>query len=131
MRAFTETAATPRRVQRKRVSGWRMPPNTVCVSRPSKFANPFTIAGCLAEGFAATEFEARRLCVDTYGRWLNGDDVDLHDIYWVGKHCYDRRWVLANLHRLAGRDLACWCAETDLCHADVLLRAANGVAVPS
>ena len=31
----------PLRIQRKRVKGWRMPPDTIYVGRPSKFGNPF------------------------------------------------------------------------------------------
>lgn len=34
----------PIRVQQKRTKGWRMPPNTVSVARPSKWGNPFTAA---------------------------------------------------------------------------------------
>lgn len=33
----------PRRVQRKRTKGWKLPRNTVCVSRPGIFGNPFGI----------------------------------------------------------------------------------------
>ena len=31
----------PQRVQRRRTKGWRMPPNTIYVGRPTKWANPF------------------------------------------------------------------------------------------
>jgi hypothetical protein len=31
----------PRRIQRKRTKGWKMPPNTVNVTRPGKYGNPF------------------------------------------------------------------------------------------
>jgi hypothetical protein len=31
----------PVRVQRKRTKGWKMPPNTVSVTRPRKWGNPF------------------------------------------------------------------------------------------
>ena len=31
----------PIRIQRKRTKGWRMPPNTVYVGRPTKWGNPF------------------------------------------------------------------------------------------
>ena len=31
----------PKRIQRKRTKGWRLPPNTVCVTRPGKWGNPF------------------------------------------------------------------------------------------
>lgn len=38
----------PERIQRSRAKGWRMPPNTVCVSRPSKWGNVFTGVGAAA-----------------------------------------------------------------------------------
>ncbi len=31
----------PKRIQRKRSKGWRMPPNTVYVGRPTKWGNPW------------------------------------------------------------------------------------------
>ena len=33
--------AKPVRIQRQRAKGWKMPPNTVSVTRPGKFGNPF------------------------------------------------------------------------------------------
>jgi len=33
----------PRRIQLSRKKGWRMPPNTVKVTRPGKWGNPFTV----------------------------------------------------------------------------------------
>ena len=33
----------PTRVQLSRKKGWRMPPNTVKVSRPTRWGNPFTV----------------------------------------------------------------------------------------
>ncbi len=35
--------AKPIRIQRKRISGWKMPKNTVSVTRPGKFGNVFKI----------------------------------------------------------------------------------------
>ncbi|MDG4798958.1 DUF4326 domain-containing protein [Micromonospora sp. WMMD980] len=32
---------TPKRIQRRRTPGWRMPANTAYVGRPTKFGNPF------------------------------------------------------------------------------------------
>lgn len=32
----------PVRIQRKRTKGWKMPPNTVSVTRPGKWGNPWT-----------------------------------------------------------------------------------------
>ena len=34
---------TPIRIQRKRTKGWRMPPNTVYVGRPTIWGNPFPV----------------------------------------------------------------------------------------
>lgn len=34
----------PERIQRKRSKGWRMPPNTVYIGRPSKHGNPFSLS---------------------------------------------------------------------------------------
>ncbi|KKK82573.1 hypothetical protein LCGC14_2802060 [marine sediment metagenome] len=36
-------ADRPIRVQRKRTKGWRMPSNTVCVTRPSRWGNPWPV----------------------------------------------------------------------------------------
>ncbi len=33
----------PKRIQRKRIKGWRMPENTVSVCRPGKWGNPFPV----------------------------------------------------------------------------------------
>ena len=38
-----DVTSLPRRVQLRRTKGWRMPPNTVKVSRPSKWGNPFVV----------------------------------------------------------------------------------------
>jgi hypothetical protein len=34
----------PKRIQRKRTKGWRMPPDTIYVGRGSRWGNPFTLA---------------------------------------------------------------------------------------
>lgn len=115
----------PDRIQLRRTRGWRKPPGAVVVARPTRWGNPFTATGAVEHGFAATIAEAASLCVAEYRRWLGGAG-DLHDTYDVGARTYDRRWIRANLHWLTGRDLACWCASGQPCHADVLLRLANG-----
>src|SRR5690606_12066752 len=40
----------PIRVQRKRTKGWIMPENTVSVTRPGKWGNPFKV-GCYLNGW--------------------------------------------------------------------------------
>jgi hypothetical protein len=38
--------------------------------------------------------------------------------------------VEAARRELAGKDLACWCQPSELCHADVLLEVANSGTTP-
>ena len=88
----------PKRIQRKRTKGWRMPPNTVYVGRPTKWGNPFTVE----EGIMTPE-EA----VMCYG-------------------IYRLREVRPYLGELRGKDVACWCPlDAEWCHGDLLLRVAN------
>lgn len=94
----------PRRVQLSRAKGWRMPPNTVRVARPSRWGNPYRLDK--GDGVA----EARE-AVDLYRSDL-----------------YRGRWrITVDLARaeLAGKNLACWCPPDMPCHVDVLLEAAN------
>ena len=41
---------TPKRIQRKRTKGWRMPAGAVYVGRQTKWGNPFTVAECGLQG---------------------------------------------------------------------------------
>jgi Domain of unknown function (DUF4326) len=75
-----------------------MPENTVNVARPSKWGNPYSIG----------EY-GRELAVNNYRRRLDG----LLAIQAV------------DLRPLQGKNLACWCKAGEMCHADVLLEAAN------
>ena len=87
----------PERIQRKRSKGWRMPPNTVYVGRPTKWGNPF---------FVASDMPAH-LAVENFRNMLNR---------------HDEAEIRATLR---GKNLACWCALDQPCHADVLLKLAN------
>lgn len=97
----------PHRVQLSRKKGWRMPPNTVRVARPGKWGNPFAVGkpyetvGAHTR-YVATQVDAVRLfCPLAYAR---------------------KPEIVAELR---GKNLACWCALDEPCHADVLLRIAN------
>jgi len=91
---------TPQRIQLRRTKGWRMPPNTVKVSRPTKWGNPFS----------AAEY-GRRLAVLNYKLYVLG-------MAMIGA---------LDLDELRGKNLACWCRLGDQCHADILLQLANHV----
>jgi hypothetical protein len=89
----------PRRIQRQNVKGWRMPPNTVFVGRPSRWANPFRVAK---------------------PEWSEDVVVALFSELCVPE--WTRTGAIASLR---GRNLACWCRLDQPCHADVLLQLAN------
>ncbi|GGM26751.1 hypothetical protein GCM10011608_09440 [Micromonospora sonchi] len=107
---------SPQRIQRKRVAGWRRPDNAVIVDRTSRWGNPFTLADCLDAEVADNEADARKVCVTAYDAWLDGDYAHVEPAR--------RLRILAELHTLAGKDLACPCEPGLLCHGDVLIRRA-------
>ena len=113
--------AVVKRVQLSRAKGWRMPPNTVSVARPTLWGNPFS--GGVED--AAT-------CVALY------DDAMMWRYYptstrqYMAHNAWIARWRARRyrhpnecIHELRGKDLACWCSLDAACHADVLLRLAN------
>jgi hypothetical protein len=99
-----------KRIQLKRSKGWTMPPGAVKVDRTTRWGNPFTVADC---GTAA-------VAVANHGRWMRGEDP------WRRAAGAARRG--GDQDRARGRDLACWCPAAGPCHADLLLRIANGAA---
>jgi hypothetical protein len=89
----------PKRYQRSRRKGARLPAGVVVVTRPTKWGNPHPLS--LGRDEAVRRYRddllAGRLAITV-------DDVKAE---------------------LRGRDLACYCSPTDRCHADVLLEVAN------
>jgi hypothetical protein len=116
----------PKRLQRRRVKGWRLPPGAKIVDRSSRWGNPFAVRedrARRAEGhddyfevyskatgehleWHVTRWKAHRVAVDRYRDWLPDD-------------------LRAQLLTLAGLDLACPCEPYLPCHADCLLELAN------
>ena len=93
----------PKRIQRSRSKGWRMPEGAVYVGRPTKWGNPYPV-----ECFSSME-----QILGLYRRFLLETPIGIE---------------LAREARadLRGKDLACWCPLDQPCHADVLLEIANG-----
>ncbi|MFR9794169.1 DUF4326 domain-containing protein [Streptomyces sp. MB22_4] len=120
---------SPTRIQRKRTPGWRLadattnPLGAVIVSRPSRFGNPFTVKDAIEAEWS----NPHSACAETYSEWLRVGTQGgwYEETYRIGKQVFDRRRVLADLHLLRGKDLACTCPLDKPCHADVLLRLAN------
>lgn len=104
----------PKRIQLRRTKGWRLPPGVANVARPTRWGNPYKVMDDPA-ALIQTPHEA----------------VETYRIMVEGGHGLKGGWIKKNLHRLRGKDLACWCPLTypggrpHPCHADVLLELAN------
>lgn len=104
----------PKRIQRKRTRGWKMPDGAVYVGRPTVFGNPFT-------GKGAVETYRRYLTTEQSFTVCVGTDVGMAYIpTW-----HHRDDVIKALEKIRGKDLACFCPLHCECHADVLLELAN------
>ena len=128
---------TPKRIQRKRSKGWKMPEGAVYVGRPSKWGNPFQVlprsCGCWDvedENGVTYLLEPSRhasFCSDTWSkRFAARDAVDLFAGLYYGDRLARERDMSDVRDALRGKDLACWCPLDQPCHADVLLEIANG-----
>lgn len=106
------TTDAPKRIQRKRTKGWKMPEGAVYVGRPTKWGNPFRIGSpnaddCMICATAADAVACYRSELTTFAAFnfmgLKPGDIE----------------------ELRGKDLACFCPLDQPCHADVLLELAN------
>lgn len=107
----------PRRLQRKRCKGWRMGTNGVCVTRPGRWGNPFTVGWWLnpatGERFPHRQKWTRRINVPL--------SLELFREYAESRLSNEPDWLAP----LRGKDLYCFCPEGSPCHGDVLLELAN------
>jgi hypothetical protein len=94
-----EVSNQPKRIQRRRSRGWRTPPNTIYVGRPTKWGNPYEVGVAFA---TATEAVAAYLTYVSANGYIDEIRAELR-----------------------GKDLSCWCRAGAPCHADVLLEIAN------
>lgn len=123
-----------KRIQRKRVKGWKKPPNTVIVSRPSKWGNPFILED--GKIYIQTKGKKAFLCNGDaekavrlfesimVNRLLEGEyGIAIQDIVTIA--LLSSKYTKLPLHELKGKNLACFCPEGQPCHADVLIKLAN------
>lgn len=105
-------ADRPIRVQISRRKGWRMPPNTVKVDRSTKWGNHIVVGERRGIG---------------YRPWTAEDAVDQYraDLEYATSNDRPGGSSPTDLSSLRGKNLACWCALDQPCHADVLLDLAN------
>ena len=136
----------PKRIQRKRIKGWKMPPNTVAVTRPGKFGNPFDFRSsdcsflALSYGCRGDRRGRQEASVRAFREWIEPNAKGSTVRYERGV-CFGNeessfqigpRFIVGAppsiktiRAELAGKNLACFCALDQPCHADVLLELAN------
>ena len=101
----------PRRIQRRRTAGWRMPPGAVYVGRPTRWGNPYRVIDGLPKINASHQVWDAAEAVALFREDLLAGTLPI---------------TVEDVRReLRGHDLACWCRTTEMCHADVLLEIAN------
>lgn len=111
----------PKRLQRSRRKGATTPLGVIYVGRPTPFGNPFHL-----DRFKHAQ------SVKLYTQWAEGRMSDLqlerlgfNPVEIDALHRFRAR-LIANMPRLRGHDLQCWCpVSSRWCHANVLLRLAN------
>jgi hypothetical protein len=110
----------PRRVQRKRIKGWRMPANTVCITRPGKWHNPYLVCAGRSRKEAVRAFR-----MGIRGRWRALQKLEGHsDISMLTVIAYFQA-IRRSLHELRGKNVCCYCGLDEPCHGDPLLEVAN------
>jgi hypothetical protein len=108
----------PKRIQRRRAKGWKMPEGAVYVGRPTRWGNPYFPGSGMSRGFfdknmTPTEYDAIDRGVQVH--WYR---ERMEDFRKIGR-------LEEFIAPLRGKDLCCWCALDKKCHADVLLELAN------
>jgi hypothetical protein len=120
----TPGGGRPRRIQRQRTKGWRMPEGAVYVGRRSRWGNMWRV------------HKMRRTWLDEFARRTTYSVVNLERGTSLGTFASEERaryWAVVGFRRdfdgdvtpLRGKDLACWCPLDQPCHADVLLELAR------
>ena len=137
----------PVRIQRKRTKGWKMPPNTVSVTRPGKWGNPFDFRSsdccwlALSYGCRGDRLGRQEASVKAVREWIaplaKGKKLvrmergvrfgnDKKDFQIGPRFIVGPPPTIDDIRaELRGKNLACFCALDQPCHADVLLELAN------
>lgn len=120
---------TPKRIQRQRTAGFRMPDGVVYVGRPSKWGNPIDLSDVAAQYPSVSLFGIATMVVRDFAVLARRGSLSFPNWRFADGHRSPVEWTYPTVDEiraeLAGRDLACWCPLDQACHADVLLELAN------
>lgn len=115
-----DDAGRPQRIQLSRKAGFNLQATSmalnglpaVSVARPGRWGNPFKVGGTIHRGL---DFSGRDQIVRDAA----------HAVQLFRGWLFSRSPVNDLAPKLRGKNLACWCALDQPCHADVLLELAN------
>jgi Domain of unknown function (DUF4326) len=112
------------RIQRQRTRGWRTPPGSIYVGRPTAWGNPFTVKPIapIKATMWAVWFQGKPLSRWDTKELATADAVERHRLL-LRESPTLRAMARAEL---AGKDLVCWCRVGTPCHGDALLEIAGG-----
>lgn len=105
------------RIQRKRSKGFKLPDNCICISRGTKWGNPFTVSE-LGRTEAIRRFKECLLkpaMAYRYFCYMEETITQTNRFRWMAEHLQDLR----------GKDIACFCSTDEDCHGDVLIELLN------
>ena len=115
--------SAPKRIQRKRTKGWRMPEGAVYVGRGSKWGNPFRV---VRDGQFWTVVDNNDVDYrEPMTGWADKYPAILKSVRLFNMDVRGRLAPYPPLSNLRGHDLCCYCPLDQPCHADVLLELAN------
>lgn len=98
----------PLRIQRKRTKGWRMPANTVSVTRPGRWGNPWVID----QGAGGNPWRVQRKgCGVMYACATEREAIDaaVEGLRQICSHPANKAYVNRAKAELSGKNLACFC----------------------
>lgn len=133
---MADSISRPRRIQRKRTKGWRMPEGAVYVGRPTRWGNPFRVikSTCCPTVDVVDDNGVTYVIDHKWAHARNWSDVNRPGAWKWARGEAVRLFAMdltegwtpyPPLSELRGKDLACWCPLDQPCHADVLLDLAN------
>ena len=111
---------TPKRVQRKKTKGFKLPANTKCVNRGTKYGNPFKVVKSIY-GFIIESVDGMYNSV----HYENLIDANKESIRMFDEYCNANFTKEEIQSDLKGKNLACFCSLDIPCHANYLLEIAN------
>ena len=103
----------------------------VKVCRPGRWGNPFAVSERIPRELTVEMFRDRMNGFFDPGKIKHLTDTEFSIVYdaktaWEKRTGWGAELQSGARRELRGKNLACWCRPDQACHADVLLKLANG-----